>query len=88
MKNNLILSRYDIRFNPISDDAATILFEIIEENVNIKDIVFNTNVDNELRETLDTIMRRRTGRLPKGKRGGGGKTKKKKWIFMEILIFY
>ena len=38
MKNNLILSRYDIKFNPMSNDAATILFEIIEENPNIKDI--------------------------------------------------
>ena len=77
MRSSKKIMKYDIRFNPISNDAAIMLFEVIEENPNIKDVEFNNNVDYELRETLDTIMRRRTGRMPKGRRGGG-KTKKKK----------
>lgn len=39
---------------------------------------FNNNVDNALRENLDTLMRKRTGRLPKGRtRVSKGKKKKK-----------
>lgn len=76
MSSNMILKKYDLRFNPISDDAAHILFEIIQDNGAIKDVEFNNNVDAELREILDTLMRRRTGRMPKG-RGRGGKRKKK-----------
>lgn len=39
---------------------------------------FNGNVDAGLRENLDTLMRKRTGRMPKGGRAKGGKGKKKK----------
>ena len=78
MKNSLIIKKYDLRFNPISDDAAHIIFEIIEENGAIKDVELNNNVDANLRENLDTLMRKRTGRMPKGRAGGGGKKKKKK----------
>ena len=78
MKNSLIIKKYDLRFNPISDDAANILFEIIEENGAIKDVEMNNNVDANLREILDTLMRKRTGRMPKGRVGGGMKKKKKK----------
>ena len=79
MENNFILRKYDLRFNPVSDDAAKILFDIIEENGAIKDVEFNNNVDANLRETLDTLMRRRTGRLPKGRGGRRPKKAKKSW---------
>lgn len=74
----MLIRKYDLRFNPISDDAAIILFQIIEQNSQIKDVEINNNVDNALRENLDTLMRKRTGRLPKGRRGGKGGKKKKK----------
>lgn len=77
MAQNLLIKKYDLRFNPISNDAATILFEIIEHNSTIKDVEMNNNVDNVLRENLDTLMRKRTGRMPKG-RGAKAKGKKKK----------
>lgn len=74
----MLIRKYDLRFNPISDDAAIIIFEIIEQNSQIKDVQLNTNVDNTLRENLDTLMRKRTGRLPKGRtRVSKGKKKKK-----------
>ena len=39
---------------------------------------FNNNVNYELRENLDTLMRKRTGRMPKGRKGRkGGKSKGK-----------
>lgn len=47
--NNSRLKKYDLRFNPICDDAAFMLFEAIEENPTIKDVEFNNNVDYELR---------------------------------------
>lgn len=49
MKENLLIRKYDLRFNPISDDAAIILFEIIQQNQQIKDVELNNNVDNALR---------------------------------------
>lgn len=77
MRHSMVIKKYDLRFNPISNDAANILFETIEENGAIKDVELNNNVDANLREILDTLMRRRTGRMPKG-RGGGRKKKGKK----------
>ena len=78
MQTNTLLKKYDLKFNPICDDAAFMLFETIEENPAIKDVEFNNNVNYELRENLDTLMRKRTGRMPKGRKGRkGGKSKGK-----------
>lgn len=49
MAQNLLIRKYDLRFNPISNDAASILFELIEHNSTIKDVEMNNNVDNTLR---------------------------------------
>jgi hypothetical protein len=38
MKENMLIRKYDLRFNPISDDAAIIIFEMIEQNSQIKDV--------------------------------------------------
>jgi hypothetical protein len=77
MDKSLLLRKYDLRFNPISNDAALVIFEAIEQNRMIRDVELNNNVDFKLRETLDTLMRKRCAKHKKAK-PGKPKTKGKK----------
>ena len=61
MKKNSKILKYDIRFNLMSDLLAQKLYSAIENNPTIKNIEFPNCVMYELRDGLDTIVRKRTG---------------------------
>jgi hypothetical protein len=60
-----LIRKYDLRFNPISQDAAYILFEIIEQNLKIIDVQLNNNVSNEILANLDVITKKRKKKFAK-----------------------
>lgn len=73
MTKNERIIKYDIRFNPMSSEIARDLLKAIEMNVSIRKMEFANNVDYELRDTLDSVLRKRG----KGKKGVRHVKKKK-----------
>lgn len=71
-KNDKII-KYDIRFNPMHDEIAEQLLKAIALNPKIKKMEFPNNVRYDLRDALDTVLRKRN----KGGKGGVRKAKSK-----------
>jgi len=67
MTKNLLIMKYDIRFNPMHDSLAVILLKAIGSNPKIKKMEFANSVSYQLRDELDTILRKRN-KEKKGKR--------------------
>lgn len=71
MRKSLLIIKYDIRFNPLHDGIADQMLKAVEANPKIRSLEFPTNVAYELRDELDTILRKRNkpvkgkGRSPK-----------------------
>lgn len=65
MGKNKRIIKYDIRFNPIHNDVAEQLLKAVEMNPIIKKTEFANNVSYDIRDALDTILRKRN----KGKKG-------------------
>lgn len=59
MKKNDKILKYDIRFNPMHSLIAEQLLKVIEGNLTIRKMEFPNNVSYDLRDTLDTILRKR-----------------------------
>jgi hypothetical protein len=59
MSKNLLIMKYDIRFNPMDNGLAVLLLKAIGGNTRIKKMEFANNVSYQLREELDTVLRKR-----------------------------
>jgi hypothetical protein len=69
MGKNLLIIKYDIRFNPMDDGLALLLLKAIGGNIRIKKMEFANNVSYQLRDELDTVLRKRN-KDKKGKKKG------------------
>jgi hypothetical protein len=59
MGKNLLIVKYDIRFNPMHDTLAVMLLKAVGGNSRIKKMEFANNVAYQLRDELDSILRKR-----------------------------
>ena len=75
-KNDKII-KYDIRFNPMHDEIAEQLLKAIALNPKIKKMEFPNNVRYDLRDALDTVLRKRNNGGKGGVRKAKSKSKKK-----------
>ena len=64
MGKNENIIKYDIRFNPMHNEIAEQLLKSIEGNPTIRKMEFANNVHYDLRDSLDTIVRKRQKRGP------------------------
>lgn len=66
LKNNIMIIKFECRFNQIHNEIALEMLSIVENSKNIKKIEFPNNVKYELRDSLDAIIRGRN-KKPKKK---------------------
>ena len=51
--------KYDLRFNPMPDIIGERVLKAVETNPHLRNVTLPGNVNYDLREELDTIMRKR-----------------------------